>query len=112
MRYTRESMKGGLLIKEARLRAGLTQAQLASRLNTTQSVVARWERLRTSPSFETVVRAIRACGLDLGVSISTYDDQDDLLIDDQLRLSPSQRVRVIENLLEQERILHRARRVG
>lgn len=96
-------MKGGLLIKEARLRAGLTQAQLAARLATTQSVIARWESLRTSPSFETVVRAIRACGLDLHVSITAYDEEVDQLIEDRLRLTPTERVRALEELLEMER---------
>jgi len=95
-------MKGGLLIKEARLRAGLTQAQLAGRLDTTQSVVARWENLRTSPSFETVVRAIRACGLDLRVSIVAYDAKMDQLIEDRLRLTPTERIRALQDLLEQD----------
>lgn len=104
-------MRGGLLIREARLRAGLTQARLAGRLGTTQSVVARWENLRTSPSFETVVRAIRACGLELDVSIATYDDQEDLLIEDQLRRTPEERLAAIRNLVEQERILHGAKRI-
>lgn len=63
-------MKGGELIREARLRAGLTQAEVARRLGTGQSVIARWESGRRSPTFETVVRAIGACGFDLGVSIA------------------------------------------
>jgi len=105
-------MKGGLLIKEARLRAGLTQAQLAARLDTTQSVVARWERLRTSPSFETVVRAIRACGLDLGVSISNYDHEMDIWVAEARHRSPSDRLRLLRSTLETERVLRRARRLG
>lgn len=102
-------MRGGLLVKEARLRAGLTQRQLAQRLGTSQSVVARWETGRTAPAFDVVSRAVRACGLDLHVSIARYDDDDDRLIADQLARSPAERLRAIENLLEQERILHAAR---
>ena len=105
-------MKGGLLIKEARKRAGLTQAQLARRMRTTQSAIARWERGRSLPAFRTVVRAIRACGLDLHVSIATYDDQDDLLIEDQLGRSLEGRLDAIANLVRQERIIRGARRVG
>ncbi|HEX2056953.1 MAG TPA: helix-turn-helix transcriptional regulator [Actinomycetota bacterium] len=85
-------MHGGELIREARKRAGLTQRELAELLATTQPVVARWENGKTSPSFERVVQAIRACGLDLGVRIVTPDDQHAVLIDDNLRRTPSQRL--------------------
>lgn len=105
-------MTGGLLIREARLRAGLTQQELAERLATTQPVVARWEAGRSSPTLETVVRAVRACGLDLHVSLARYDHDDDRLIDDQLGRTPAERLDAIENLLRQEEVLRRARRVG
>ena len=39
---------------EARTRANLTQAELAQRMNTTQSVVARLESGRTRPSTRTL----------------------------------------------------------
>ena len=38
----------------ARAKAGLTQAQLASRMGTTQSVVARWESGKSLPSTRTL----------------------------------------------------------
>ena len=47
-------MVTGDLIKEARLRAGLTQAELGARLGKAQSVIARWERDDVSPSLETL----------------------------------------------------------
>ncbi len=105
-------MKGGSLIKEARLRAGLTQQELADRLSTSQSVIARWESNRRSPTFETVVRAIRACGLDLHPSIAAYDDQDRLLIEGRLRMTPEQRIAANRRMLETERWIRGARRVG
>lgn len=105
-------MPGGLLIKEARLRAGLTQAQLAGRLGTSQPVVARWETGSAEPGFQTVVRAIRACGLDLLVELVPYDDADLLHISRRLRLSPAQRLEQLQNMLEVERWAHRARPVG
>lgn len=55
-------MDGGELIKEARRRAGLTQQELAEKMATTQSVIARWESGRRSPTFATLTRALRACG--------------------------------------------------
>lgn len=86
-------MFAGDLIKEARRRAGLSQQQLAELLLTTQPVIARWERGTSSPSFERVVEAIRACGLDLGVSLVTPDDEHALHIEDALRIAPAERLR-------------------
>jgi transcriptional regulator with XRE-family HTH domain len=40
----------------ARVRAGLTQEQLAQRMDTTQSVIARLESGRTRPSTQTLER--------------------------------------------------------
>jgi transcriptional regulator with XRE-family HTH domain len=83
---------GADLIREARRRAGLTQAQLAERAGTTQSAVARWERGRSAPSFDTVRRLVRACGFDLFVTIEEYDDSDIAQAEQLLRLTPDQRV--------------------
>lgn len=85
-------MRGGELIREARKRSGLSQQELAERLSTTQAVIARWELGRTSPSFERVVEAIRACGLELSVRITKPDPEHALLVEENLRLSPSQRL--------------------
>ncbi len=86
-------MKAGALIREARKRAGLTQSELAHRLRTSQPLVARWESGSVDPLFETVLRAIRACGLDLSIGLAVYDSARDGLIDDRLALSPTQRSR-------------------
>lgn len=83
----------GALIKEARRRADLTQQELAEALGTTQAQIARWELGKTSPSFERVVSAIRACGFDLAVSIVTPDDQHASLIEDNLSFHPADRLR-------------------
>jgi transcriptional regulator with XRE-family HTH domain len=85
-------MTGGALIAEARKRAGLTQAALAARLGSHQSVVARWETGRTSPDFATVVRAVRAAGFDLGVSLAPADDHDLTLIRRELARTPAARL--------------------
>jgi ribosome-binding protein aMBF1 (putative translation factor) len=79
------------LIKEARLRAGLTQAILGARLNRPQSVIARWERGDVAPSLETVRTVVRACGLDLGFSLSKCDDSNFTIVDEHLRMTTEQR---------------------
>ncbi len=53
---------------EARTRAGLTQAQLAKRMRTTQSVIARLEGGRVRPSTKTLERIARATGTRLRIS--------------------------------------------
>ncbi len=47
---------------EARTKAGLTQAQLAKRMKTTQSVIARLEGGRVHPSTATLERLAKATG--------------------------------------------------
>lgn len=84
---------GGDLVREARRRAGLTQRELAELLGTSQAQIARWELGKTSPPFDRVVDAVRACGFELTVSIATPDDQHALLIEDNLRLDPADRLR-------------------
>jgi ribosome-binding protein aMBF1 (putative translation factor) len=46
----------------ARVRAGLTQAELAERMGTTQSVVARLESGARLPSVQTLLRFAKATG--------------------------------------------------
>ncbi len=52
----------------SRTGAGLTQAQLATRMNTTQSVIARLEAGRTYPSIKTLTRVAKATGTRLKIS--------------------------------------------
>ena len=53
---------------KARVTAGLTQQQLAERMETTQSVVARLESGRTRPSTQTLERLALATGTRLRIS--------------------------------------------
>ena len=52
----------------ARVTAGLTQEQLAQRMDTTQSVIARLESGRTRPSTQTLERLATATGTRLQIS--------------------------------------------
>lgn len=73
---------------EARLGAGLTQAQLAERMDTTQSVVARLECGRGNPSTRTLEALARSTGTRLRISFEPVDPFADAGIDevvDQLR---------------------------
>ncbi len=53
---------------QARVTAGLTQEQLAQRMSTTQSVIARLESGRTRPSTQTLERLATATGTHLRIT--------------------------------------------
>jgi len=58
------------LVTDARLRAGLSQRELATRAGTSQSAVARIESGAVRPSFDTARRLVAACGFDLRVTLA------------------------------------------
>lgn len=59
---------------EARTRAGLTQEQLARKMDTTQSVIARLESGRTRPSTKTLEKLARATKTRLKISFEATGD--------------------------------------
>ena len=87
-------MVSGDLLREARLRAGLTQAELAERAGTARSQVSRYERGDVLPSLEALRRLIRYCGLEFGFRLfnADLDDHDATLIAQVLALTPEERV--------------------
>ena len=80
------------LVREARLRAGLTQAELGRRLGKPQSTIARWESGAARPSLEKLREAVRACGLELTFGLANYDDSYLSHINRQLTLAPGERL--------------------
>jgi transcriptional regulator with XRE-family HTH domain len=95
------------VVREARLAARLTQAELAVRLGTTQSAVARLEAPGANPTVETLQRALEAAGrrLELVSAPSAAATVDETLIDRQLRLSPAERVTAFMTAYENVRRL-------
>lgn len=71
------------MLKEARRRAGISQAELAKRSGTSQSAIARYERARSLPSLSTLYRLVRACGFDLRMRLEPYagDPRQPLILD-------------------------------
>jgi len=88
-------MSAGILLVEARRRAGLSQAEVARRISRKQSTVARWERGFMEPGFDAVIEALRACGFEPDLSLSRYDDSYVTLIEQQLSRVPSERLDVL-----------------
>ena len=90
----------GALIREARQLAALTQAELAKRLGTSQSVVSRWERSLDIPRVDTLGRILQACGFEADLRFRRHDDVDRSLIRYQLSLSPLERARLHDGVTE------------
>jgi ribosome-binding protein aMBF1 (putative translation factor) len=85
-------MRGSTLVREARRRAGLSQADLAARVQTTQSAIARLESGATAPSLERVTELVRACGFDLEVQLVPRDDAAVAAARRNRRLTPEERL--------------------
>ena len=109
------------LLREARMRAGMTQRDLARRARTSQSVVARIEREQTSPTVETLSRLLSATGFTLDAELvperKTVDplieaykrDIDRSLLRRNLEKTVDERVKSLQSL---SRLATEARRAG
>jgi transcriptional regulator with XRE-family HTH domain len=87
-------MRSGEIIREARLRAGLTQYELAERSGRKRGVIARWEHGTVAPSVETLIELVRACGFDLPLELVPYEPEPENVgrLAKNARLTPERRV--------------------
>jgi transcriptional regulator with XRE-family HTH domain len=90
-------MTSGLLIREARLLAGLSQGELGARVGKDRAQIARWERGAVQPSFETLRELVRACGFELTVAIAPRDVDEGVesILRRKLLLSPQERLQEV-----------------
>jgi transcriptional regulator with XRE-family HTH domain len=85
------------IIREARLKAELTQTELAERLGRDRAQVARWETGGQDPSFENLRAVVEACGFVLKLEIAERE-RDTLLdteLDRSLLQAPQQRLQAM-----------------
>lgn len=114
------SIASGLkVLTEARAQARLSQRELAERAGTSQPAVARLERGEVSPTLATLERLVAAAGYRLRLElqpapppdpvIAVYkQDVDRTLLRANLRRTPDERLRMLGDLQESGRELHRA----
>jgi transcriptional regulator with XRE-family HTH domain len=98
------------LLVAARRAGQLTQRELAKRAKTAQSVVARIELEETNPSWDTLMRLLRASGHTLRITIERTS-ADPAMLDDVpriLRMTPQER---LEEVAAVSRFLAEAKRV-
>jgi hypothetical protein len=90
----------GQLLREARLRAGLSQYDLAERAGIPRSQIARWEGGVNEPSLSALRRVILACGFDLSLDLTPHrtDPTREQRLEALQRLTPHQR---LEQMLDE-----------
>jgi len=98
------------IVRAARREAGLTQKELADRMGTTQSAVARLEARGANPRLKTLEKAVRATGRHLDVEVVNFPpgNIDESLTARQLRATPAQRLRGLEQMYREARVLRTA----
>jgi len=97
-----ETVRSAALIREARLRAGLSQQELAAKSGKDRTVIARWEQGVVAPSIDTLVELLRSCGYDIPLELVPYDPGPDERIREIQMLSPERRVDRLLERREQE----------
>ncbi len=64
-----QDFKLGILLKEERLRAGITQEELAHKAHTTKSAISRLERQMTDMKLSTLERIAHALGKEVEIQL-------------------------------------------
>jgi uncharacterized protein len=98
-------MSAAQIIREARLKAGLTQSELAERLGRERAQVARWEIGGQEPSFENLQSVVEACGFSLRIEIAEREATPalDAELGTSVPQAPQQRVQALLHELGRRR---------
>ena len=111
----------GRVVQEARQHASLTQRELADRVGTSQSAIAKLEQGATNPTIDTLARCAAAAGFALRIELvplSALDpvverykqDVDRTLLRENLRKPIDERLRTLAEWQEAGHELQRATR--
>jgi len=69
------AVSAGELLKQARRRNGVSQAELAARVGTRQTTISRWERGERSPTVEKLTELLAAMGEELALATRPIPDK-------------------------------------
>jgi transcriptional regulator with XRE-family HTH domain len=77
--YDEMPSPGAGLLRYARLKAGLSQSELAERAGVARTMVSAYERDRRQATLPTLMRLLKAAGFELRMQLAPYDAHDDVL---------------------------------
>ena len=101
----------GALVRELRQLEGISQAELARRIGSTQAVVSRWERGEEAPRLDALVRVLRATGFEADLVFRRHDDEDRSQLRWLLDMTPDERARHFRGAVRAYANARRAQRV-
>jgi transcriptional regulator with XRE-family HTH domain len=82
---------GAGLLHYARLKARLSQSELAERAGVSRTMVSAYEHSRRQATLPTLMRLLKAAGFELRMQLAPYDDHDDVLRELEQHRSPEER---------------------
>lgn len=87
-----DAVKSAALLREARLRAGLSQVGLAERSGKDRVQIGRYEAGTVVPSIDAMIELVRACGFDLPLELVPLAPTASDLLAELQQLSPERRL--------------------
>ena len=81
------------LLQLARLKAGMSQRELAEGAGVPVTMISAYERDLRQPTLATLLRLLHAAGFDLRLHLAAYDPHDDILGELEASRSESERDR-------------------
>lgn len=81
------------LLQLARLKADMSQRELAERAGVPVTMISAYERDQRQPTLNTLLRLLRAAGFDLRLHLASYDPHDDILAGIEADRSEAERLR-------------------
>ena len=79
------------LLQLARLKADMSQRELAERAGVPVTMISAYERDQRQPTLATLLRLLRAAGFDLRLHLAAYDPHDDILASAEAARSEAER---------------------
>jgi uncharacterized protein len=91
--YAGDPSPAAALLRLARLKAGISQRELATRASVPTTMISAYERDKRQPSLPTLLRLLHAAGFELTMKLEPRDDHDEVLAHLEARRTASERRR-------------------
>jgi transcriptional regulator with XRE-family HTH domain len=91
--YVDRPSSAAALLQLARLKAEMSQRELAERASVPATMISAYERDMRQPGLETLLRLLHAAGFELTMKLEPYDPHDEVLASLERNRRPSERSR-------------------